>query len=88
MVDRRRPDFQGAQRVNSHRIRRLREDHDLEERPAPDEEVTGYWQKALRAYGDSCVPGFPDYHHKALSMLLMRLRWMPPRPSSAVRAIA
>lgn len=43
--------------MTSHRIRRLLEDRDLEERPAPDDEVAGYWRKALRAYGDSCVPG-------------------------------
>lgn len=43
--------------MSSHHIRRLLEDHDLEERPAEDDEVAGYWQKALRAYADSRVLG-------------------------------
>jgi hypothetical protein len=43
--------------VTSHRIRRLLADRDLEELAAADEEVAAYWRKALRAYGDSLVPG-------------------------------
>jgi hypothetical protein len=43
--------------MTSYRIRRLLDDRDLEERAAPDEEVAGFWKKALRAYHDSRVPG-------------------------------
>lgn len=43
--------------MTSHRIQRLLDDRDLEERPAPDDEVAGYWRKAMRSWRDSLVPG-------------------------------
>lgn len=47
--------------MSSHRIRRLLEERDLEERPAPDQEIASYWRKALRAHRDSRVPGLSPH---------------------------
>jgi hypothetical protein len=41
----------------SPKLQRLLADRDLVEIPAPDDEVAGFWKKALRAYRDSLLPG-------------------------------
>lgn len=43
--------------MTSPRLQRLLADRDLSEEPAPDAEVVGFWKKAMRAYGDSRLPG-------------------------------
>lgn len=43
--------------MTSPRLRRLLDGHEIEALAAPDDEVAGFWRKALRAYRDSRLPG-------------------------------
>src|SRR5262245_48752478 len=43
--------------MTSPKLQRLLDDRDIVEIPAPDDEIAGFWKKALRAYRDSRLPG-------------------------------
>lgn len=43
--------------MTSPKLRRLLDSHEIEALAAPDDEVAGFWRKAMRAYRDSRLPG-------------------------------